>query len=58
MTIYHIYESPIGGKSVRRTDPDGKVWFIPFSDNNTDYQAYLAWVAEGNTAEEWSADAD
>ena len=21
---------------------------------NTDYQEYLAWVAEGNTAEEWT----
>ena len=25
--------------------------FIPLSDDNTDYQAYLAWVAEGNVAE-------
>ena len=25
--------------------------FIPFNEENIDYQAYLAWVAEGNTAE-------
>lgn len=26
--------------------------FIPFDEANTDYQAYLEWVDEGNTAEE------
>ena len=25
---------------------------IPFAEDNTDYQEYLAWVAEGNTPEE------
>lgn len=27
--------------------------FIPFDESNTDYKQYLAWVAEGNTAEEY-----
>ena len=26
-------------------------WSIPFAEDNTDYIAYLAWVAEGNTPE-------
>jgi hypothetical protein len=25
--------------------------FIPFDNQNTDYQAYLAWLAEGNVPE-------
>lgn len=27
------------------------VLFIPFVNENTDYQEYLEWVAEGNTPE-------
>jgi hypothetical protein len=33
--------------SVRRSDG----WGIPFDENNSDYQAYLAWINEGNTPE-------
>ena len=28
---------------------NGIGYSIPFAPDNTDYQAYLAWVAEGNT---------
>lgn len=30
---------------------DGVKKFIPINEGNADYQEYLAWVAEGNTAE-------
>lgn len=37
---------------IKFDDNSGVVWLIPISENNADYQQYLKWVAEGNTAEE------
>lgn len=38
-------------KHVIRTTDDGKIVIVPFDSDNIDYQEYLKWVAEGNTAE-------
>lgn len=35
-------------QGVVRADEDGTLWAIPFDPANTDYQAYLVWLAEGN----------
>jgi hypothetical protein len=35
-------------KSVQRLSDNA---FIPFDPDNTDYQAYLKWLEEGNTPE-------
>jgi hypothetical protein len=39
-----IYEETIlelGNIVLKRTDPDGKVWWIPTDPANSDYQLYL-----------------
>ena len=40
----------INTKCIEKT-VDGVKYYIPFDPANTDYQEYLAWVAEGNTPE-------
>lgn len=52
------------GKMIDPTKPEnyGIIRFLdgaclPKDPENVDYAAYLEWVAEGNTAEEWTSDA-
>jgi len=54
--MYSIYSDPMTGNQVVVRSTDGAC--IPFDSANTDYQAYLAWVAEGNTAEEWQPEGE
>lgn len=50
--MYKLIKSPFDGqvKSVTKQVGDWLI-VIPFVVDNTDYQAYLKWLAEGNTPE-------
>ena len=37
--------------SITKNDGSGTIVSIPLSEDNTDYQAYLKWLDEGNTPE-------
>ena len=49
---YKLINNPMSGNllSIKRTDVTPNL-FIPIDPDNRDYQIYLDWVAEGNTAE-------
>jgi hypothetical protein len=47
--MYKLRNLSLGGQDVIRLADNA---FIPFDPANTDYQAYLKWVSEGNTPEQ------
>jgi hypothetical protein len=54
MSIYYQSNNPITNElsSIVHLH-DGLFSFIPLDISNTDYQNYLLWVEEGNTAPLW-----
>jgi hypothetical protein len=47
-TVSYVYNAPTGGTPSLQRSTDG-AW-IPLDLENMDYQAFLSWVAAGNTA--------
>ena len=43
--MYKLWKSVLGKEAIIRTS-DGAC--IPFAEDNTDYQAFLAWKEQGN----------
>jgi hypothetical protein len=39
--IYEVVTSESGYTSIKRTDADGTIWWIPSDPANADYQGYL-----------------
>ena len=42
--MYKLFNTATGSQCILRAEDNA---FIPFDPDNTDYQAYLAWCAEG-----------
>ena len=36
-------------KNYKVTKSDGRIWFVPLDEANTDYQAIQEWIADGGT---------
>jgi hypothetical protein len=47
--VYQLIKNDFGNDSIKRTDEDGTVWWIPSDPANSDYQAYLKSLDETST---------
>ena len=45
---YKLYKTTLGENAAMRFNEDGSVTSFLFNHANTDYQAYLKWLDEGN----------
>lgn len=50
-STYETITDSFGTESIKRTDSNGSIWWIPSDPANSDYQRYLRWL-ENPDAEE------
>ena len=41
MIKYEVIKNPLGDETIKRTNEDGSISWIPMDEANSDYQAYL-----------------
>jgi hypothetical protein len=46
--MYKLYKTAFGKDAAMKENEDGSLTSFLFDPDNTDYQNYLAWLAEGN----------
>lgn len=51
MKNYEVIEDDLGGKVIKLTTEDGRIYWIPTDESNSDYQRYVRWL-ENPDAEE------
>jgi hypothetical protein len=49
--ITYAIKTTDDGTTIRRTEPDGTIWWVPEALGNRHYEEYLLWVSEGNEPE-------
>jgi hypothetical protein len=49
--MYKLYKTSNGDTGISKQNEDGSVTSFLENPDNTDYQAYLAWVEQGNVAQ-------
>ena len=49
--VKNFQDNSIESGCIQLIKENGTKIMIPYCDDNTDYQEYLKWVAEGNTAD-------
>jgi hypothetical protein len=47
--MYQEYTDGLGSKAIKKTDEDGREFFIPIDPANSDYQEYLKSLDEAST---------